>query len=334
MMQIRKVLNKNLELALLLLIVAILCIIKDAMMPFFIGIILSYICGPLVKFLHERLGVSLNLSAALCIISIYSVFIFIIIRIVPFIYEGLTEIINKIMLFDPKSISQIIVSNFKGEYVVEAINNIKSLIISRIPTYLHSITDTLISSTNSIISIAFSIIFAPIISFYFLSSIYFKRSNITHCRGAIDYVNSLAQNFIQVQILMICIYSCYYFLLFSLVKLNNLMTLSVICGIGYIIPYIGLAMGLMLCILIAIMQYGIDYHILILTIGFMLIAILDTGFISPKLVGTKFGLHPLLTIFSIIVSAHFFGVLGMIFAIPIAVLMKDSTKLLFKFMKG
>ncbi len=332
-MQIKTSIRKNRDIFLTILLLLLLFIIRDAMMPFFIGIVLSYVCGPLVKLLHDRFKISLNLSAAICIISIYSVLIFFVIKIVPFVYDGLTEIINKIMLFDPTDISQMIKLNLDGDYVIEGINAIKSLIISRIPNYLHSITDTLISSTNSIISIAFSIVFAPIISFYFLSSFYFKKNDLIYCRGSIDYINNLAKNFIQVQILMICIYSCYYFTLFSLIHLNNFMTLSVICGMAYVVPYIGLVMGLMTCILIAIMQYGIDYHILILAVGFTVIAILDTGVISPKVVGSKFGLHPLLTIFSIVVSANLFGIIGMVFAIPIAVIMRDSTNLLLKFMK-
>jgi putative permease len=332
-MQIKNSIRKYKDMFLTALLLLLFFIIKNAMMPFFIGIVLSYVCGPLVKFLHDRFKISLNVSAALCIISIYFILIFFVIKIVPFVYDGLTEIINRIMLFDPTNISQMITFNLDGDYVIEGINAIRNLIISRIPNYLHSLTDTLISSTNSIISITFSIVFAPIISFYFLSSFYFKKNDLTYCRGSIDYINSLAKNFIQVQILMICIYSCCYFILFSLINLNNFITLSIVCGMAYLVPYIGLVMGLMTCILIAIMQYGIDYHILILAIGFIVIAILDTGFISPKVVGSKFGLHPLLTIFSIVVSAHLFGIIGMVFAIPIAVIMRDSANLLFKFMK-
>lgn len=325
----RNFIKKNTEFFVVFVLLSIFFIIRDAMMPFFIGIVLSYMCGPLVKYLNERFKISLNLSAALCIISIYLGFIFFIIKIVPVVYEGLTEIINKIMLFDPASISQMITSNIEGEYVIEGINTIKNLIISRIPNYLHSITDTLISSTNSIISIAFSIIFAPIISFYFLSDFYFKTNDISFCKASIKYINNLAKNFIQIQILMVSVYSCYYFVLISAVGLNNSMTLSIVCGIAYLVPYIGPIAGLLVCVLISIMQYGIDYHILVLTIGFIVIAILDTGFISPKVIGGKFGLHPLLTIFSIVVSAHVFGILGMVFAIPIAVIMRDLRKFVF-----
>ena len=76
-------------------------------------------------------------------------------------------------------------------------------------------------------------------------------------------------------------------------------------------------------------QYGFDFHVAVIIISFLIINILDTIFISPRLIGPKFGLHPLMTIFSVLVSSYLFGVVGMILAIPLGVIMKDFWKKVF-----
>ncbi len=305
------------------------------MMPFLFGIVIAYICGPAVNFLNKKFKLSIGLSSLLLIMIIYIVVIFLTVTTLPYIYNNLIEIVNKTMQLDTNQISQDILKKFEflmiNEYVIEGINGFKQSMVSKIPTYLNATANALISSTQSIISIIFSLVFAPIISFYFLSDLYFKNFDRKSFYGSnlFNYINNLAKTFIQVQSLMIVIYFVYYFILMSILSLNNALTLSVICGISCVIPYIGPIIGLVSCIFINILQYGIDYNILILIIGFIVIGVIDTAFISPKLIGHKFGLHPLLTIFSILVSANLFGLIGVIFAIPLAVIMKDITKTFF-----
>ena len=114
---------------------------------------------------------------------IYIVVIFLTVTTLPYIYNNLIEIVNKTMQIDTNQISQDILKKFEflmiNEYVIEGINGFKQSMVSKIPTYLNATANALISSTQSIISIIFSLVFAPIISFYFLSDLYFK--NLSNC---------------------------------------------------------------------------------------------------------------------------------------------------------
>ena len=46
--------------------------------------------------------------------------------------------------------------------------------------------------------------------------------------------------------------------------------------------------------------------------------VLDAGFLSPKIVGSKIGLHPVWLIFSLFVFSYLFGFVGVLVAVPIA----------------
>lgn len=45
---------------------------------------------------------------------------------------------------------------------------------------------------------------------------------------------------------------------------------------------------------------------------------LDANFIMPKLMGQKIDLHPVVLIISLLIGAKLFGILGMVFAVPVA----------------
>ena len=46
--------------------------------------------------------------------------------------------------------------------------------------------------------------------------------------------------------------------------------------------------------------------------------LLDAGFLSPNIVGSKIGLHPVWLIFSLFVFSYLFGFVGVLVAVPIA----------------
>lgn len=317
----------------------ILYFMSEALMPFFLGIALGYICGPLVGTLHKKLNLSLCLSSVFCIAFVYLILIFFILKISPVVYSSFMEMIAGITTLDLELLSKEIFEKFRfvifNHYMIEILQTIREIFISKIPNYLNSILETILSSTHAIISMMFSIIFAPVISFYFLTDFYFKDLDlkVPIWKKILHYINDLAKTFVQVQTLMVVLYSCYYCILTMAVGLPSALSLGIICGITYIIPYIGLAVSLTSCIFVSIIQYGIDYHIVFLVVGFLLVVVLDTAFISPRLVGPKFGLHPLLTIFSIIVSANLFGILGVIFALPIAVITRDMSRAFMRFLE-
>ena len=63
--------------------------------------------------------------------------------------------------------------------------------------------------------------------------------------------------------------------------------------------------------------------IIVLVIGvFVLVQFLDNTFISPYLVGKSVELHPLIVFIVLIIGGNLMGLLGMMFAVPVAGIIK------------
>ena len=83
-----------------------------------------------------------------------------------------------------------------------------------------------------------------------------------------------------------------------------------------IIPYIGIALGLSIGILSAILQFGFGSELLWVLAIFGVGQFLEGFFLTPRLVGERIGLHPVAVLFALIIFGKLFGFFGVLLALP------------------
>lgn len=95
--------------------------------------------------------------------------------------------------------------------------------------------------------------------------------------------------------------------------------LGIIIGLLNIIPYLGSTIGLLTVLPLAFLQQEGGFVLLLLVLGvFVMVQLIESYLLTPKIMGRSTGLHPL-----VIIIAIFFwgkalgGILGMILAIPL-----------------
>lgn len=106
---------------------------------------------------------------------------------------------------------------------------------------------------------------------------------------------------------------------FWLVGLKFALVLGLTLGILNIIPYLGTIVGLSLTLPLAFFQPEGGWMLLGLTLGvFILVQNIEGWFLTPKIMGDRTGLHPVVIIFAVFFwGAAFNGILGMVLAIPL-----------------
>jgi predicted PurR-regulated permease PerM len=109
---------------------------------------------------------------------------------------------------------------------------------------------------------------------------------------------------------------------FWIVGFPNAVLLGVVAGIFNIVPYLGLIVSLVPALLIALLTPPLWLSLIKVAGVFFVVQSLDSYFISPKIVGDRVGLHPVWVMFAIIGFASVFGIVGLLLAIPLAVLVK------------
>ena len=101
------------------------------------------------------------------------------------------------------------------------------------------------------------------------------------------------------------------------------MIIGIISGIANLILYIGSIAGFVLSVVAAAAQ-GTPMRALYAAIIILSLQQFDAMFIVPRVVGSRVKLHPVLVILALSVFGGMFGILGMIFAVPITAFIKQN----------
>jgi predicted PurR-regulated permease PerM len=174
-----------------------------------------------------------------------------------------------------------------------------------------------------------SLIFVtPLVVFYVLIDWYpmlakidswLPREHAPTIRRLAGDINGAVSAFIRGQSTVCFALAVYYAATLSAAGLEYGLLVGLGTGILSFVPFVGWALGLITATIIAIVQFWPEYVPILTVIGIFVGAqVLDAGFLSPNIVGSKIGLHPVWLIFSLFVFSYLFGFVGVLVAVPIA----------------
>lgn len=92
---------------------------------------------------------------------------------------------------------------------------------------------------------------------------------------------------------------------------------GLLAGITTVIPYAGSLLGGSVGVLIELATTGGTYTAALVLLAFLVIQIADEAFIQPLVFAKAVDLHPLEVLIAVWIAAQFFGVVGMVMAIPV-----------------
>src|SRR5690606_28990451 len=89
-----------------------------------------------------------------------------------------------------------------------------------------------------------------------------------------------------------------------------------------IFPYVGIFIGSLIPALFALATKDSAWFALGVVLWFQLVQTLEGNFITPKIVGGKASLNPLVSLLSFFLGGMLFGISGMILALPLLAMLK------------
>ncbi len=172
-----------------------------------------------------------------------------------------------------------------------------------------------------------NIVLVPVLSFFFLRDwdLLVSRVGALVPRDRYETVHRLAVEsdavlggFLRGQLLVMLILGVLYALGLWVVGLNLGILIGVIGGLLTFVPYLGPAAIVVLGGLAALVQFGDWQHLAGVAVVFAVGQVIESYWLTPKLVGDRIGLHPMAVIFAVMAGGTLFGFLGMLLALPVA----------------
>jgi predicted PurR-regulated permease PerM len=134
--------------------------------------------------------------------------------------------------------------------------------------------------------------------------------------GMVSEIDSLLSQFLRGQLGVMAALALYYSVALSLAGFQSALPIGVLTGALAFVPYVGYAIGLVLALGAALLQFDGWYGPAMVALIYGLGQALETFVLTPRLVGERIGLHPLAVIFALLAFGQLFGFFGVLVALP------------------
>jgi predicted PurR-regulated permease PerM len=139
-------------------------------------------------------------------------------------------------------------------------------------------------------------------------------------------VDGLLAQYLRGQLAVMLALAVYYSAALALTGFDVALPVGILTGLLVFIPYLGFGLGLLLALMAAILQFDGLYGLLAVAAIYGIGQVVESFFLTPRLVGERIGLHPLAVIFALLAFGQLFGFAGVLLALPASAILSVAVR--------
>ncbi|CAA7614626.1 Permease [Candidatus Terasakiella magnetica] len=309
----------------------LLWLLRGVLLPFVAGMAVAYFLDPLAGRL-ERAGLSRVIATTVITLVFFALVGFGLFLLVPMIEHQVVTFVQRL----PAYIStlqarlQPLIQELNHRLSAADVEQIRSSVGAYAGTavgWVLGLVKGVLSGSIAVMSILSLLFIMPVVTFYLLRDWHrvvdtvdgwLPRHHAEVIRLELKEIDRTLAGFVRGQATVCITLATFYGLGLTLTGLDLGLMIGIVTGLGAFVPYVGMLIGLIASLGLAVAQ-GAELHL----IGGVLVVfaignVLEGNFLTPKLVGDRVGLHPVWIIFSLLAGGALFGFVGILLAVPAA----------------
>lgn len=249
--------------------------------------------------------------------------------VIPQLVETIPGIISSAEAARPRLIAFLQSHNINTQQLEQLFSNFDlGPLLTKVWENYAQIIQTSLTAVSSVASVLTITITGFVISIYILSN---KKKLLSQVRSVLyayvgrkyaDKISEVAvltnqtfSSFISGQCVEAVILGVMFFLVMSILGLPYSLVISVFIAFMALIPYVGAFLGCLVGMLLIVIVSPMQALIFLIT--FLVLQQLEGQLIYPKVVGSSVGLPAIWILVSVFVGGKLFGIVGMLFFIPL-----------------
>ncbi|WP_229239065.1 AI-2E family transporter [Emticicia sp. C21] len=321
--------NVKLPLALLSITIVVfwLSILESVLVPFIISIILSILLFPLCDWFEKRkVGRVLAITITLIL---FTVLIGVIVYLASTQIAGFSEMIPQLLDKLEKAYNNLLKwTSEKFDLSTETQTNQVNTYANQLLARGGTVVGTALTTTSNMLG---NLTIMPVYMFFlllyrdFFREFFYKvfknveKEKVDEVLGKIyDVIHSYLSGVIIVTIIIGTLNTISLLLL----GIDYAIFFGFLASVLLIIPYIGILIGSLLPIIIALVTKDSPMYAVGVAASFFAIQMLEGNFITPNIVGSKISINPLAAILGLLMGAILWGLAGMALCLPCIAIIK------------
>lgn len=305
---------------------AFLYLIRSILLPFVVGIGVAYFLDPAADRL-EKAGFSRGNATALITVGFFSILVLIVVLLTPMLMHQIGGLIEQLPGYyeNLHRLAKGWLAKLPMELAANPGDKLKEF-SGNLMTGAQNFVLGILQSGMVFVNLLSLLIITPVVAFYLLRDwdimttridTLLPRQHADTIRGQLAEIDRTIAGFVRGQFNVMLILATYYAIALSLVGLPFGALIGLLAGLLIIIPYIGAFIGTALAVTVAFAQLDTMWQIGSVGGVFVIGQIMESYYLTPNLVGSKVGLHPVWIIFGMLAGGTLFGFVGILLAVPV-----------------
>ncbi|MEK6771600.1 MAG: AI-2E family transporter [Pseudomonadota bacterium] len=313
----------------------LLYLLAPVLTPFLIAAVLAYMFNPLVLRL-ERWRLPRVLAVIVVFVLILSLVVGLVAILVPMVERQVSGFVARLPGYLDWAQTKLLPLLKDWQALIPALDpdNLKQALLDHwkeIGRWVSGAAADLTRSGLGLFGWLVSLVLVPIVMFYLLLD--WERI-VQNVRGLFppsmrSRVAQLARetdevlgSFLRGQLSVMASLATIYSLGLWLVGLHLALPIGLAAGLVSFVPYLGFITGVVAAGIAAWLQFQDPMMVVWVVAVFLSGQLLDALFLTPRLVGGRIGIHPVVVIFAIMAGGTLFGFFGVLLALPVAAVLK------------
>jgi predicted PurR-regulated permease PerM len=317
-----------------LALVALLVLLGPILAPFIAAAILAYALNPAVDVLSSRhigkIAVPRALAVIVVMFLLLAALLALVLIVIPVVQKEIPLLRDQIpVLFSRAHAALAPRLQALGINIPMDTEGIRQLVTEYFSTSGDAIWSTVLASARvggvAVLGLLVNAILVPVVLFYLLLD---WHAILRHVRNALPRrwvgktvemaleTDALLAQYLRGQLAVMLVLAVYYSVALAIAGFEVALPVGIITGLLVFIPYLGFGLGLILALISAVLQFDGLQGLIAVAIIYGLGQVLESFFLTPRLVGERIGLHPVTVIFALLAFGHLFGFAGVLLALP------------------
>jgi len=305
----------------------VLWALGNVLLPFVLGGAIAYFLDPVADRL-EKLGASRAAATAIITVVALLTFVILALLVIPTLVQQFVLLFETAPQF-AREISAFLSERFPG--ALEEGSTLRTTLASlgeTIQARGGELLNSVITSAASVINVIVLFVIVPVVAVYLLLDwdrmiaqvdTLLPRDHAPVVRRLAGEIDKTLSAFIRGMGSVCLALGTYYAVALMLAGLQFGLVVDFTAGLLTFIPYLGALIGGALAIGLALFQFWGDWlHVGIIAAIFVVGQVAEGNVLTPNLVGSSVGLHPVWLLLALSVFGALFGFIGMLVAVPVA----------------
>lgn len=309
----------------------LLWLLAPVLAPFIAALVLAYALAPAVQGLVRR-----RVPRALAVLLVELVFglalLALLLLVLPILSKELPALREQIPVL-AKNINEQLAPWLAQHGVQLQLDtaSIKAFVLKYLDANLEDWLATALSSAriggSFVLTVVGNAVLLPVVLFYLLDDwpalVQRLRSLVPPSARAsvgsfLDECDATLGQYLRGQLLVMLALAVFYSAGLAVAGFDLALPIGVFTGLAVFIPYLGFGLGLVLALLAGLLQFGSWFGVLAVAVVFGIGQLLESFVLTPRFVGERIGLSPLMVIFALLAFGHLLGFVGVLIALPLS----------------